>query len=246
MKEHTVQQQRTFEAEVQTLALKNSLLIEKERIARDLHDNVGAHLAFVVTNLTHISAQAEKKPMADGHRWATQLRTIVTHTREAVKLLRETIWAIHQESFTVEEFAERLNQYINRYVHEANGNGLNVDVQVAGAPTQRLSSSQVLNLFRIVQEALNNVVKHAGATQAVVHLIVQPDGHINLRITTMAGVLSGPTGPGLINITGCGIWRSVHRSWVADSGSSQKTVLSSKWRFKALLSTHSGSGVLSR
>ena len=180
MEESTVQQQRMYEAEVQTLALKNGLLVEKERIARDLHDNVGAHLAFVVTNLTHISDQAEKKPITDGQRLGGQLRNIVVHTREAVKLLRETIWAIHQESFTVEEFAERLNQYINRYVHETNG--LSVDVQVTGSPAHRLSSGQVLNLFRIVQEALNNVIKHAQATQAVVKLFIQADGHINLRI----------------------------------------------------------------
>jgi len=180
MKESTNQQQRMYEAEVQTLALKNSLLIEKGRIARDLHDNVGAHLAFVVTNLSHISDQAEKKPITDGPQLGSQLRNIVVHTREAVKLLRETIWAIHQESFTVEEFAERLDQYINRYVHETNG--LHVDVQVTGSPDYRLSSAQVLNLFRIVQESLNNVIKHAQATQAIVHLFVQSDGRINLRI----------------------------------------------------------------
>lgn len=180
IKESTVQQQRAYEAEVQTLALKNSLLVEKERIARDLHDNVGAHLAFIVTNLTHISDQVEKSPIKDGKQWAARLRTIVMHTREAVKLLRETIWAIHQESFTVEEFGERLDQYINRYFHETDG--LQVDVLVTGSQTQRLSSTQVLNLFRIVQEALTNVVKHAQATTAAVLLEVSPGGHINLRI----------------------------------------------------------------
>jgi signal transduction histidine kinase len=180
IKEQTIQQERTYEAEVQTLAMKNSLLVEKERIARDLHDNVGAHLAFVVTNLTHISDQAEKQPRMNGRQWADQLRTIVSYTREAVKLLRETIWAIHQESFTVEEFSERLNQYINRYVHETDG--LHVDVAVTGSQAQRLTSTQVLNLFRIVQEALNNVIKHAFATQATVRLQIRPGGHINLRI----------------------------------------------------------------
>lgn len=180
IKAQTVQQQRTYEAEVQTLALKNSLLVEKERIARDLHDNVGAHLAFVVTNLTHISNQTEKQSVTSGRQLSDQLRTVVDYTREAIKLLRETIWAIHQESFTVEEFAERLNQYINRYVHETEG--LHVDVQVTGSQTQRLSSTQVLNLFRIVQEALNNVIKHAQATKASVQLHVFADGHIELRI----------------------------------------------------------------
>ncbi|WP_420147579.1 sensor histidine kinase [Spirosoma sp.] len=191
IKEQTIHQQRMYEAEVQALALKNSLLVEKERIARDLHDNVGAHLAFVVTNLSHISDQAEKQPTSNGAQWASQLRTIVNYTRDAVKLLRETIWAIHQESFTVEEFAERLNQYINRYVHSSEG--LHVYTDVTGSQTQRLSSTQVLNLFRIVQESLNNVLKHAQATQATVQLHVYADGHINLRIHDNGRGFSWPT-----------------------------------------------------
>lgn len=174
------QQQRAYETEMKALAMTNSLLLEKERISRDLHDNVGAHLAFVVTNLTHISDQAEKQPVTNGRQWADQLRSIVNHTREAVKLLRETIWATHQESFTVEEFAERLNQYINRYIQETNG--LYVDVVVTGAQTQRLTSMQVLNLFRIVQEALNNVIKHAQASQASVQLQVRAGGRLKLRV----------------------------------------------------------------
>ena len=180
IKEATAQQKRAYEAEVQTLALKNNLLIEKERIARDLHDNVGAHLAFIVTNLTQIGDQAEKQSLKDGQQWTSRLRTIVTHTRDAVKLLRETIWAIHQESFTVEEFSDRLNQYINRYFHDTDG--LHVDVLVKGSQTQPLSSTQVLNLFRIVQEALTNVVKHAQATTAHVQLEVSASGQINLQI----------------------------------------------------------------
>ena len=178
--EQIIQQQRTLEVEVQTLALKNSLLSEKARIARDLHDNVGAHLAFVVTNLSHISDQAEKQPVLNAQQLSGQLRTVINYTREAVKLLRETIWAIHQENFTVEEFAERLDQYINRYVYDTNG--LHVDLQLTGSRTQRLSSTQVLNLFRIVQEALNNVIKHAQATEASVQLHVHTDGRIDLRI----------------------------------------------------------------
>lgn len=190
--ERTRQQRQAYEADVQTLALRNSLLAEKERIARDLHDNVGAHLAFVVTNLTHISGQPESVLTANSRQWIEQLRTVVDHTREAVKLLRETIWAIHQEQFSVEEFAERLNQYVNRYVYSPEG--LSVDVLVEGSPEQRLSSGQVLNLFRIVQEALNNVVKHAHATQATVNLRVGPGVHLCLRIEDNGQGFAGVNG----------------------------------------------------
>ncbi|MEZ0540573.1 sensor histidine kinase [Fibrella arboris] len=186
------EQERTnYASEVQSLALKNTMLREKERIARDLHDNVGAQLALMITSLLHISRQAEQVPVAGNKleveesdnrmpRLADELRTVVGYAREAIRTLRETIWAINQESFTIDEFEERLNQYVNRYVHQLNG--LNVDVQIVGDAGQPLSSVQVLNFFRIVQEALSNVVKHAHATQAEVRLVTRSDGAFHLTI----------------------------------------------------------------
>jgi two-component system, sensor histidine kinase LadS len=175
------EQERTSHAsEVQSLALRNTMLEEKERIARDLHDNVGAQLAFMITSLLHISRQAEQQPVVSGKAQADQLRGVVGYAREAIRTLRETIWAIHQERFTLDEFEDRLNQYVNRYVQQADG--LEVEVRIEGDTTQPLTSVQVLNLFRIVQEALSNVVKHARATRATVQLRTHADGTFHLTI----------------------------------------------------------------
>lgn len=185
------QERTSYVSEVQSLALKNNMLEEKERIARDLHDNVGAQLALMITSLLHISRQAEQVPVLSGKavrmdsdnrmpRLADELRSVVGYAREAIRTLRETIWAINQESFTIDEFEERLNQYVNRYVQQING--LEVDVQIEGDPDEPLSSVQVLNFFRIVQEALSNVVKHAEASHADVRLVTRLDGAFHLTI----------------------------------------------------------------
>ncbi|WP_229376339.1 sensor histidine kinase [Fibrella aquatilis] len=174
------QERTTYASEVQTLAQKNSLLEERERIARDLHDNVGAQLAFMITSLLHIGRQVEQQPIVNGKNQADQLRTIVGYARDAIRTLRETIWAIQQERFTLAEFDERLNQYVNRYVQQTDG--LEVDIEIEGDSGQPLTSAQVLNLFRIVQEALSNVVKHAHATEATVRLKTQNDGTFCLTI----------------------------------------------------------------
>ncbi len=194
------EQERTSHAsEVQSLALRNSMLEEKERIARDLHDNVGAQISLMITSLLHISRQAEQVPATDGSpgrapddsrmpRLADELRSVVGYAREAIRTLRETIWAINQESFTIGEFEERLNQYVNRYVQQVNG--LEVEVHIEGPVSEPLSSVQVLNFFRIVQEALSNVVKHAQATHADVRLITHPDGAFHLTIHDNGGGLT--------------------------------------------------------
>jgi two-component system, sensor histidine kinase LadS len=185
------QERLSHASEVESLALKNTTLEEKERIARDLHDNVGAQLAFMITSLLHISRQAEQQPVVSGKAQADQLRAVVGYAREAIRTLRETIWAIHQERFTLDEFEERINQYVNRYVQQTNG--LEVDVKIEGDRNQPLTSVQVLNLFRIVQEALSNVVKHARATHATVRLRTQPDGTFHLIIQDNGQGMTLPT-----------------------------------------------------
>ncbi|HEX9957246.1 MAG TPA: 7TM-DISM domain-containing protein [Fibrella sp.] len=191
LRQQREQERTSYVSEVQSLALRNSMLEEKERIARDLHDNVGAQISLMITSLLHISRQADQMPVVSGKlggsdrdsqlpRLADELRSVVGYAREAIRTLRETIWAINQESFTIEEFEERLNQYVNRYVQQTNG--LEVDVRIEGDPGEPLSSVQVLNFFRIVQEALSNVIKHAQATHATVRLVIYPESGFHLTI----------------------------------------------------------------
>ncbi|GAB3895703.1 hypothetical protein GCM10028803_12500 [Larkinella knui] len=186
--ERTLQQRLAYEAHVQGLQLKNDSLQEKERIARDLHDNVGAQLSFIVNSLQQIGRQAEKQAVANTHQLSSQLRSVVDYTREAIKMLRDTIWAIHQESFTLDEFEERINHYVNRYFQQMDP--LRITIQTEGQLAQPLTSVQALNMFRIMQEALHNVVKHAQATEVTVLLQAKPDGAFHLSVSDNGNGLS--------------------------------------------------------
>lgn len=175
------QQRLTYEAEVRTLAAQNTLLLEKERIGRDLHDNAGAHLSFVITGLTSIVRQTDKQLVVSSPDWTVHLRQLIDITREAVGMLRDTIWAVHHDELTLAEFGSRLRQYVDRTVTDTGS--LAVTVSITGELTRSLTSGQVLNLFRIVQEALHNVVKHADASRVRVTLNAQPNKHIHLQIS---------------------------------------------------------------
>lgn len=177
-----------YEAHVQGLQLKNESFHEKERIARDLHDNVGAQLSFIVNSLQQIGRQAEKQVVANTHQLSSQLRSVVDYTREAIKMLRDTIWAIHQESFTLEEFEDRINHYVSRYFQQIEP--LQVNIHTEGTLSQPLTSVQALNMFRIMQEALHNVVKHAQATEVTVLLSAKEDGSFQLSVSDNGNGLS--------------------------------------------------------
>lgn len=151
------QQQQVIETQLhlqqqETRALEAQLRLqqEKERIARDLHDHVGAQLSVIAANANAPQSITEAPSL------------IGTYAREAIQSLRDTVWAIDQPAVTISDFRIKLQQYLNRQQqqHPTCTYRLAVD-----APTDFiLTSAQALNLFRQVQEAVHNAFKYAQAS----------------------------------------------------------------------------------
>lgn len=162
-KEH--QQKLAYEAKLR-------LLYERESISRDLHDNVGSQLSVISSSLDNISFLAEKQKLT-----SERVETVNEFVREAIQSLRDTIWATHQETFSLAEFRARVQQYIHKYYQSENCL-ISVNFEENDI---NLSSSQSLNLFRIIQEALNNAIKYAQASSISIDLKII-DKQIQLNI----------------------------------------------------------------
>ena len=162
-KEH--QQKLAYEAKLR-------LLYERESISRDLHDNVGSQLSVIASNLDSISFLAEKQKLT-----SEKVETVNEFVREAIQSLRDTIWATHQETFSLAEFRARVQQYIHKYYQSETSQ---ISVNFEGNDIS-LSSSQTLNLFRIIQESLNNATKYAQASSVSINLrIVNKQIQLNI------------------------------------------------------------------
>ena len=142
----------------QNLAFENKLKFyqEKERISRDLHDNVGSQLSVITSNLDNLGYLAGKNILT-----VEKIEMVNEFVREAIQSLRDTIWVTHQETISVLEFRARIQQYVLKYYPSLET--CQIMVNFEETPTN-LSSPQVLNLFRIIQEALNNAHKYAQAS----------------------------------------------------------------------------------
>jgi two-component system, sensor histidine kinase LadS len=147
-------QLNTQREELRAVQAQLRLKDEKERIARDLHDHVGAQLSVIAANANGAMTTAAA---------AVQLGD---YAREAMQSLRDTVWAIDQSELTMGNFRAKIQQYLNRQqqLHPACTYTLTADTQ----PDRLLSSAQALNLFRQVQEAVHNAFKHAQASQVTV------------------------------------------------------------------------------
>lgn len=157
------------------LEMQQRLENERKRISRDLHDNVGAQLTYLINNLDWLADQGGNEA-----EMGERLRTLSESGRQAMLTLRQTIWAIGNEALEIEDFADRFKAYVLKMlaVHP----GLQAEFEEDFMESATLSPETALHLFRIGQEAVHNVLKHAQASQLQVRFYNRPACTFGLEI----------------------------------------------------------------
>jgi signal transduction histidine kinase len=141
--------------EIKRAQLERKLFDEKLRISRELHDNIGSQLTFIISSIDNITYANKANPNL------TNLSALKEFSRSALFDLRNTIWAMKEEKGDFEKLYLKVNDFVQRL--DSSLLGINIFIQNNLASNYDLSSIQMLNLFRIIQEALQNSVKHSSA-----------------------------------------------------------------------------------
>jgi signal transduction histidine kinase len=140
---------------------------ERRRLARELHDETGQALTSILLGLKVL----EEKLPADGSRVAVEdLRNLVVSTLQDVRRLAVELRPSALDDFGLVAALERLTQSF------AEQSKIPVDFQ-STLPAQRLPEEVETALYRIVQESLTNVLKHAHATRVSV-LLTRKNGAV--------------------------------------------------------------------
>lgn len=146
---------------------------ERARIARDIHDHLGA-------DLTRLAAQLDRVPDGLDGLPATRLRR---SAHQAVTTLDELVWATNPEQDTIEGLAGYLAEFAPGFC-EAHGLQCELDL-AADLPPSILPARARHNLFLVAKEALRNTARHAGAKHVrltltvasrSLHLVIEDDG----------------------------------------------------------------------
>ena len=138
---------------------------ERTRIAQDIHDDLGAQL----TRITMISESARSdSDLGRGDRAAVGLERIYDMSRELTRRMDEIVWAVSPRHDTLESLADYLEKYAQDFLTAA-GIRCRLDLPVH-FPEWRLTAEVRHNLFLACKEALHNVVKHSGASEASLRL----------------------------------------------------------------------------
>jgi signal transduction histidine kinase len=145
---------------------------ERQRIARELHDEAGQALTSLLLGLTHLE-RSSNEPAA-----RTKAAELRSQTAEAIDLMRDIALELRPTTLDDLGLVAALQRYVADYGRK---HSLDADFHSAGLEGLRMKSQTETALYRIAQEALTNVVKHANA-HAVSVLLEQRDGRAILVV----------------------------------------------------------------
>ena len=133
----------------------------RNRIAADLHDEVGSNLNSIAifVALLRKKAPAALTPLLD---------KITSNSTESVQLIQDTIWAIQTKNDNFQQFIDKIRGFATQVLAAINIS-LVLDNQVV-SDKNLLSIEQRKNAYLIFKESINNIVKHAQATKVNVKI----------------------------------------------------------------------------
>jgi signal transduction histidine kinase len=195
-------EQRAVRAEAErSLMAREAIREERARIARDLHDVVAHGMSVMVVQ----AGAAERIVAADPDGARKALGHIQHAGREALSEMRRMLDLLREDHPGALDLAPQptVND-LHHVVQQCTDSGVPTQLLIDGKPTSR-SVGQEMAAYRIAQEALTNVIKHAGNTaHAMVRVQYRPDD-IRLEVTD-DGVgasehdISTATGHGLVGM----------------------------------------------
>lgn len=174
-KQQKLIEENRLKDELAKITLQNQLHQERTRISRDLHDNIGSQLTFIISsvdNMGYLFKTADEK-------LRERLTGIADFSRTTITQLRDTIWALNKDEISFDDLKSRLFNYIENAKIVKENITFNFEVSV----NQKISFNAIegVNIFRIVQEAINNSLKYSAATKIEV-LLYEENGKLCLSV----------------------------------------------------------------
>ncbi|MBL0315517.1 MAG: hypothetical protein IPP69_06940 [Flavobacteriales bacterium] len=152
-------------------AIRDAEENERKRIAADLHDNLGSYAASIVSNIQHLHQTTDN---------ASTLRELGENSQAMVSMLSDTIWALKKEKLSFTMISDRVKVMLQRLGRSYPGIQLEVIEDIE--EDFLLQPSHAFQLFSIIQEAVNNALKHSHANVISVVIHSRKTGSAYVRV----------------------------------------------------------------
>ena len=154
---------RRLEKQRALLEKKQAVEKERNRISRDMHDDLGSGLTMIA-----ILSEVVKKQLAEPEKAKELLEKIADSSRDLVDSLQDIIWLLNPQNDTIESLSSYIREYGLKYFEPI---AVEVDFNYPEKFSSfRLSEEQRRNTFLSVKESFNNIAKHAGCAKIIVSI----------------------------------------------------------------------------
>ena len=147
---------------------------ERARLAREIHDGPAQVLANTVMRLQFVEQMYRHHP----DEVQSELARVRSTLQESLRDVRRFMFNLRPASLADVGLLPTLKQYTSDYIEQ-----FGVPVELSAPENLTLSGNQELAVFRIIQEALQNIHKHAEATKVEVDIQQRPSGPLVVSIT---------------------------------------------------------------
>lgn len=145
---------------------QNELLQQRLSISRDLHDNIGSQLTFILSSVDNIKYSLD---IQDNH-LDQKLSNISDFAKDTIVELRDTVWALNTTEMLFEDLEMRINNFIEKAKISRDLIQFSFKTDES-LKTLQLSSIEGMNIYRTIQEGVHNAFKHAHATAISIEVI---------------------------------------------------------------------------
>jgi signal transduction histidine kinase len=166
------QQKQEFELESALAKIEAQSNLQEQRleISRDLHDNIGSQLTFIISSVDSVKYAFDiQNPKLDD-----KLSDISNFAKSTIVQLRDTIWAMNKNEISFEDLKSRITIYLENA--KIASQGIEFKFTIHGSFNNMVFSTiEGMNVFRIIQESINNAIKHANPSQILVDVFKEKD-----------------------------------------------------------------------
>ena len=173
------QQEQEFQLKTAIAQIETQNQLQEQRLAisRDLHDNIGAQLTFVISSVDNLKYGNQ----ISDNRIVNQLTKISDFTKSTIIELRDTIWAMNNDAFSFEDLRSRIFNFIEKAQSAKEDIVFKFNVEET-LNQMKFSSVIGINLYRTIQEAVNNAVKYSEAKEINVNVTTENQKiHIEIK-----------------------------------------------------------------
>lgn len=154
---------------IEKIENQNRLQEQRLTISRDLHDNIGAQLTFIISAMDTLRHYAQDN---DQH-LINKFEHISAFTKDTMQELRDTVWAMNKPNISLKDLEARIANFIEKARQSQQLTDISFCVDKSVPLNTRFTGTQGLNCYRIIQEATHNALKYAEASAIKIHIYAE-------------------------------------------------------------------------